>query len=456
MHAEPTQPDPVQPEPDSAGRAPARPDPLPRHLLAMSGIAVVVGLLAGAGASAFLWVEHKLQNLLWHDLPDWLGQSAAAPWLVVLILILGALIVHAAMRLPGKGGHSPLAGFGMDIGGREIGSVLIAALASLSAGAVIGPEAPLIAVGTALAAMALRRPGRPLQQVMMFVGAMAAVSAIFGNPLVTAVLLLEFALVGGPALASPAVLLSALSGMAASYVLQVGLAGWSGLGQAELGLPGLPSYTSLVPRDALVSIPLAVIVSAVVMAARLAAMEVETIARRRPLPTILAAAVVVAACAIGVDMITDGGLDLVLFSGESAMPQYLAVTSLGTAVVILIGKAVAYIVSLGSGFRGGPIFPAVALGALLATITTLIVPGTSVSALAATSIAAATAGMLGMPFVSLLLGVMLTYPSGGATTILAVVGTVIGMITRLAAQRRIPALNPSAKGTDAAPQAAGQ
>ena len=48
----------------------------------------------------------------------------------------------------------------------------------------------------------------------------------------------------------------------------------------------------------------------------------------------------------------------------------------------LVGKFVAYAASLGGGFRGGPIFPAIALGAVLATCAHLIVDGTSISALA--------------------------------------------------------------------------
>jgi H+/Cl- antiporter ClcA len=124
------------------------------------------------------------------------------------------------------------------------------------------------------------------------------------------------------------------------------------------------------------------------------------------------------------------------------MPDYLALTSLGTALVVLVGKFVAYTASLGSGFRGGPIFPAVALGVIMATCATLVVGGTSASALAAVGIAAATAAGMRMPFTALLLAVMLTYPAGGATTVLAIVGVVIGLATRLAGERFSPALVP--------------
>ena len=148
--------------------------------------------------------------------------SRPRSWLVVILLVTGALITFLAEKLPGEGGHTPLHGFGIDIGPREIVSVIIAALGSLSFGAVLGPEAPLMAIGTALGALAFRDPSKPIRQVMMIVGAMAAIGAIFGNPLVTCVLMLEFAMLAGARMATPLVLMPALAGMAASYVLQVG------------------------------------------------------------------------------------------------------------------------------------------------------------------------------------------------------------------------------------------
>lgn len=415
----------------------------PKHMAVLIVVAVVVGLIAGLGASLFLKVEHELTSLLWRELPEALGMAQPAPWLVIALLLTGALLVSVAIRLPGHGGHHPLQGLGLDAAANALPSVVLAAMGSLCFGAVLGPEAPLIATGTGLAALAVRRPGQPLQQVMMLVGAMAAVSAIFGNPLITAILLLEVALAAGSAVASAPVLMAALTGMAASYTLQIGIAGWSGLGQAELGLPGLQPYADIEAIDIAASVPLAVIIALLAVGARLAATRVESFAAGHPVPVILAAAVIVGGCAVVVSQITAGPVTWVLFSGQRAIPDYLALTSISTLLVIFAGKLVAYVASLGSGFRGGAVFPAVALGVLLAVMTAQLVAGTSTSALAATAIAAATVGVLRLPFTGLLLGVMLTYPAGGATTVLAVVGTVVAMVTRLAAEQRIPSLVPA-------------
>ncbi|MGB8020196.1 MAG: chloride channel protein [Candidatus Nanopelagicales bacterium] len=415
--------------------------PSPGKLTALTLMAVAVGLVAGMGASLFVKVEHMLQHWLWHSLPMRLGQEHAPNWLVIALLVAGALIVYLATKLPGHGGHSPLDGFGVDIGPREVTSVVIAALGSLAFGAVLGPEAPLMAVGTALGALAFGRMGGQVRQVMMVAGAMAAIGSIFGNPLISAILLLEFAMAGG-AIANMAVMLPALASLASSYVLQVGFADWSGIGEAQLGLPGLAAYPEVQTVDVAASVPVAVVVAVVAIAARLLAERVAAQAKRSPLPTLVGAAVIVAVSAVVVAEVTGGDLGLVLFSGQSAMPDYLALASIGPALVILIGKFIAYAASLGSGFRGGLVFPAVALGAILASITGLLLDGTSVPALAAASIAAATVGGTRLPFMALTLAVILTIPAGGATTVLAVIGTLVGMLTRLVAEQRLPSLVP--------------
>jgi H+/Cl- antiporter ClcA len=399
-----------------------------------------VGLLAGLAASLFIRVQAELTTLLWTDLPDALGYSAAPAWLVVAILVTGALIVYAALKLPGNGGHSPLRGLGVDIGPREIISVVIAALGTLAFGAVLGPEAPLMAIGSACGALAFRDPSKPARTVMMLAGSMAAIGAIFGNPLITAILLLEVAAMAGRRMANPAVLLTSLASLAAGYSLQVGIASWSGLGAAELSIPGLPAYPTVQWEDVLMAFPLAVVVAAVAMGTRLAGLQVQRRAQRRPLATILTAAVVIALTAVAVAEITGGELDLVLFSGQDAMGQYFAITSLGTAAVVLVGKFIAYAVSLGSGFRGGPIFPAVAIGGILATIASLLVDGTSVSALTATAVAASVAAVLRLPFLATMLAVLITSSAGGATTVTAVIGTIVGLLARMRAETRREAL----------------
>ncbi|MEU4081665.1 chloride channel protein [Streptomyces venezuelae] len=126
---------------------------------------------------------------------------------------------------------------------------MIAATASLPLGAVLGPEAPLIALGGGLALLVrdlTRGPATPATTVLLgAAGAAAAIAAIFGNPLVAAVLLMEVAGAGGPRLF--AVMLPALLSSGVGALVFTGFGRWTGLetGSLALRLPTpIPSWTS--------------------------------------------------------------------------------------------------------------------------------------------------------------------------------------------------------------------
>ena len=58
----------------------------------------------------------------------------------------------------------------------------------------------------------------------------------------------------------------------------------------------------------------------------------------------------------------------ILFSGQAAVPDVVDENSTRVLIVIIVTKFLAYGVSLGCGFRGGPIFPAIFLGVALASL----------------------------------------------------------------------------------------
>jgi H+/Cl- antiporter ClcA len=61
----------------------------------------------------------------------------------------------------------------------------------------------------------------------------------------------------------------------------------------------------------------------------------------------------------------------VLFSGQASVPDLVAADSTKIVLILFVAKAIAYAVSLGCGFRGGPVFPAIFLGIALATFATV-------------------------------------------------------------------------------------
>lgn len=405
-----------------------------RAIPKLLGISAVVGILAGVGVIAFLAVQHQLQTLLWTTIPDAIGGTPW--WWVLLVLFAGAVGVWAALKLPGHGGHKPLDGLGFDIGPREIGSVVAAALISLSVGAVVGPEAPLMAVGSAIGGFVAIRAPKPAQQVLMVAGAVAAITMILGNPMISAVLVLEAAVLkGGPGGRKVMLgVLPLLIAMGFGYLIQVGVGDWSGVGTAQLSVPGLPEYPNVQALD----IVFALIVAGLTALFAVFAVEAGTLFQDRipgQLQRLLLAAGIVGAAALGIRALTGEPIDTVLFSGDEATAEVLGIGSLSALVAIAIAKTIAYAVSLGGGFRGGMVFPAVFLGVVVATACAQVLD-TNVSAMVAAGIAAGVAGVLRLPFTGVLMALLLCSVAGLAVTTPAIIGAVVGVLVRVAADAK--------------------
>jgi len=408
-------------------------------LLLLSALLGVGGALV---ASLFIFVEDVLQRAIWTDLPQRLGISTQqAWWYAALVLLAGAGVVLLARRLPGATGASPIGGFHFDTGPGTIASVALAALGTLVFGYVLGPEAPLIACGTALGGWVMRGRDAKAVQLGMLLGGVAAIGAIFGNPLITAFMILEFAAMGAmPA----AALMPVLVALGAGYIVQVGLGPWSGLGTHSLAVTGLPAFTGLTGFELIGAVITGVIASIVALIARELGERVDVRAKTRPTATILVAWAVTAIVAIAAVAITGLGFEAVLFSGQEAIPTMLGVTSASAVLVIVIAKMLAYAVALGGGFRGGPIFPAVFLGVCVGVMVALVVPSFTVPGMVVAGIAATVAAMTRLAFTATLLAVLLASTAGAAITPLAIIGAIVGFLARTALDRA------DAKRTEAA------
>ena len=120
---------------------------------------------------------------------------------------------------------------------------MLASLATLSLGAVLGPEAPLIAIGgpgwRPLTVRLAKKDAPPMAiTVMASAGSFAAVSTLLGSPVLGAFLIMEAAGIGGMTFS-----LVALPGLLASGIgalVFVGLDNWTGLGTFSLALTSVP------------------------------------------------------------------------------------------------------------------------------------------------------------------------------------------------------------------------
>ena len=395
-------------------------------------LAVVLGIVASLAASAFLEVVALGQQWLFVQVPEALGMTGLPWWWVALVLALGAAVILLARRLPGATGPGPLTGFHFDIRVAYAPSVLLAALGTLIFGFALGPEAPLIVVGSVIGALAMRGRGEQEVKAGRLLGGSAAIGAVFGNPFITAFMLLEFCALGMfPATVIPAMLVA----LGAGYALQVGVLGFTGLGTHSLAVPGLPEYDSIGIGHIGAGLIVALVAGLVALLVRQSALHVDRAAEHRRVIVIIAATAVTF---IGflIAQAFDIGPNLVLFSGESGMAELVTEVSLVTVLVILAVKSVLFLAALAGGMRGGPIFPATYLGVAVGVGAALLFTGIPATPLVAAGISAAAAGMTRLPATAAILGAILVGGSGAAVAPFAILGAVVGYLLREMVERR--------------------
>jgi H+/Cl- antiporter ClcA len=398
----------------------------------------LIGVPAAFLAALFLAVVHLLVTWLWDDLPSALGASAPPWYLVVGLPVVGALVVLAArLLLPGDGGHEPLDGFAGGVTPvRSAPGIALAALGTLAFGAVLGPEAPLIALGSAVgvAVTGFVRLNARETQVVGSAGSFSAISALFDGPLVAGMLLLETGVGLGAALIP--MLLPGLVAAAVGYVIFIGLGDWGGLGTTALSVPGLPPYIGTSVRDLLLAVVIGFLAALLMTAVRRVGQRVRSLHRSR---VSMGGLLVGGGLVTGVlaQLAANLGADpeMVLFSGQASMPGIVREGSAAVVLVLLAAKALGYAVCLGCGFRGGPVFPAVFLGTTLAMFAVVLLDVSPTLAVAVGA-AAGMAAMTRLLFASLLLATLLAGTQGIDAVPAAVLAASTAWVTATALARR--------------------
>jgi H+/Cl- antiporter ClcA len=393
-------------------------------------LGALVGIPAGLVAALFLAGVHELEDWLWDDpTPAW--------YLIVGLPVLGAAIVAAARALlPGDGGHRPLDGLSPEpMPLSHAPGIALAALGTLAFGAVLGPEAPVIALGgiTAVAVTAFAPVGTQERTVLSTAGSFSAISALFGGPLVAGVMMVE----AGSSLGARLIpaLLPGFVAAAVGYLIFVGFGDWGGLDAPGLAVPNLEPYQGTHLLDLLVAIAVGILTAlAIVAIDRVTRGVAEHVERRRTMPVLLlAGGLTVGLLALLADAL-GAQANEILFSGQSAIPELVAEETTSVLLLILAAKAAAYAVSLASGFRGGPIFPAVFLGIGIATLPVVwfdVSPTLAIAVGAAAGMAAQTRFVI----TPMLFGALLVGTAGLDAVPAAVLATVAAWITATALDR---------------------
>jgi H+/Cl- antiporter ClcA len=420
-----------------------------RAFVVVLALAAVVGVIASLAAWCFLELIFYMQQWVFTDIPKDLGFDHGAPlwWYLPILAFAGLVAAFAIARLPGNGGHVPAEGLSASgIQPIDIPGVLLAAIASIGLGLVVGPEAPLIALGGGLGLLtirSLRRDAPPeLGTLLAAAGTFAAVSFLFGSPLIAAVILIEVAGLGGSRL--PLMLIPGLLAAGIGSLVSIGMGSVTGLSTADISLSPvqLPDFARPDLVDFLWTIPFAAAIAVVTYAIFRLGRETHRIAAPRPFIALPVAGLLVAALGIAFAQTTDHGVDQVLFSGQNALGPLVqdpGAWSLGALALVIVFKGLAYGISVGT-FRGGPTFPAMFLGAAAGLMAARL-PGYDLTPAVAVGLGAGVVSVLKLPLSAVVLATLFTVHTGLGSGPLIIVGVVVAYLTVQA----LPTPDPSGK-----------
>jgi len=450
----------TNPTPPGESGAPADPVELlkSRSYVALLVLGAAIGAPVAAIAYFFLKAITELQQYFFTTLPRDLGFDGEPIWWPLPLLAVGGLLVALTIRyLPGTAGHKPAEGLKASGATRPIDlpGIIIAAFATLSLGAVLGPEAPLIAMGSGFGVLAvhlIKRDAPPMAAVVIGVaGSFAAVSTLLGSPIVGAFLLMEAAGVGGPMLG--VVLVPGLLAAGVGALIFVGLDSWTGFGSLSLAVPDIPPFGTPTAAEFLWAIGIGVAAAVLGTAIRRMALMLQPIVERRLVLLTPALGLAIGGLAVVFAEGTDRSSSEVLFSGQDALGPLIhgaAGWTVGALVLLVVCKGLAYCASL-SGFRGGPVFPGMFIGAA-GGIALSHAPGLPMIAGVAMGIGAMTVAMLGLPLTAVLLTTLFLAADGVALMPLVIVAVVVSyVISARLAPAQAPARDAPTSATPAPP-----
>lgn len=305
--------------------------------------------------------------LVWETIPETWGSTPA--WYVMGVLVLGAVLVYLVRSRLGDTGHSPLDGITVSpLTPRAYLAAILAILASLFGGAVLGPEVALVATGAVVGGLVAKWMKAEDVTKVVGVSSLGAILALFVGPLLAGTLSL-----GG-----------------APDSIEVAQLGWA--------------------------IVVALITTVIVSLARLGGALVGRAAGDGPhLLVLVGAAVIVGLAALVLTARTGEPVLFIVTSGEEMISELLTVTSTSALVAIVVLKAVAYAVSLGAGFRGGPFFPVMFVGAGVGVLISILLPeGPGLEAATIVGVVAAVIATAPMRWpIAIVLGAVIGLAMGG-------------------------------------------
>jgi H+/Cl- antiporter ClcA len=225
------------------------------------------------------------------------------------------------------------------------------------------------------------------------------------------------------------VLIPGLLASGIGSLIFIGLDSVTGLGTFSLAIPGLPHFARPDVAEFAWAVVIGLAAALVGPVIRRLALLLKPYADKWTMLVLPLAGAAVAVLAIIYAEGTGKSSSEVLFSGQDDLGPLIthaASYSVGALLLLFVCKGLAYGVSL-SGFRGGPIFPAMYLGAA-GGIAMSHLPGLALVPAVAMGIGAMSVVMLTLPLTSVLLATLLLASDGLAVMPLVIVAVVVAHV----------------------------
>jgi H+/Cl- antiporter ClcA len=368
-------------------------------------------------------------------MPNW--------WPIPVLVLAGFPVAFAIVKLPGNGGHVPA--HGLQVGStepREVPGIALAAFATLGLGLVLGPEAPLIAIGGGLAVFAVKLAKKDAPPMLLVVlaaaGSFAAISVIFGSPIVAAVLVIEASGLGGATL--PLIIIPGLMAAGIGSLVFIGISNWTALDTSAYALQPLhlPHFSHPTWEQIGWTLVLGVAGALITFVVRQLGLRGASLVPHNHWLWIPLAGLAVALLALLFAETTTHGVSQVLFSGQEQLPGLVdnpGAWSIGALLMVMLCKGLAWSACLGS-FRGGPTFPAIFLGAA-GGIAASHLPGLPLTPAVAVGMGVMVVSFLKLPLSAVIIATALTISAGLAVGPLIIVGVVVAYLVTLALEGRL-------------------
>jgi hypothetical protein len=212
-------------------------------------------------------------------------------------------------------------------------------------------------------------------------------------------------------------------------LIYVGLGDWTGFGTFSLAVPDIPAAGSPTVAQFLWAIAIGILAAVAGACIRRLALGLQPIVERRMVLLTPIAGVAIGVLVLVFVEVTGRSSSYVLFSGQEQLAPLIdnaADWTVGALLLLALCKGLAYAVAL-SGFRGGPVFPGMFIGAV-GGIALSSLPGLPMIAGAAMGIGAMTCAMLGLPLVSVLLVTLFLQSDGLPLMPLVIVAVVVSYV----------------------------